>query len=448
MRSNTLQDLLQAIAERGRRMLQRQPGPGAGPEDLPALAESILSGRGEASGTALASVFLDSWQHLAADERLAFFRHLANGFGPDHARIASALAAYRDDPNDVSAMTLHEASEPRRQELFRRLNRAPRGTARLVAMRAELLRLMREHRDLAVVDRDFEHLLASWFNRGFLVLNRIDWNTPAAILEKIIHYEAVHEIQSWDDLRRRIEPADRCCYAFFHPALVDDPLIFVEVALTRGIPAAIAPVLAPERAPLAAGEADTAVFYSISNCQTGLRGISFGNFLIKQVVEELKRERPELKTFVTLSPAPTLRRWLSGLADDEANALALSEEERAALKRIDEPGWPEGEDIAALKAALSPLAAYYFLSAKRTDGLPLDPVARFHLGNGARLEQIDWLGDTSPRALNEAAGFMVNYLYDLKDIEDNHELFFNQRQVVASNGVRRLLRHQPRTVSA
>jgi len=448
MRSSAFQDLLQAIAERGRRILQRQTGPGAGAEDLPALAESILSGRGEASGTALASVFLDSWQHLDADERLAFFRHLASGFGPDHARVASALAAYRDEPNDATAMTLHEASEPRRQELFRRLNRAPRGTARLVAMRAELLRLLREQRDLAVVDRDFEHLLASWFNRGFLVLNRIDWNTPAATLEKIIHYEAVHEIHSWDDLRRRIEPADRCCFAFFHPALVDDPLIFVEVALTKGIPSAIAPVLAADRTPLAAGEADTAVFYSISNCQTGLRGISFGNFLIKQVVEELKHDVPELKTFVTLSPAPTLRSWLGDLATDEEAAVALTEEERAALRRIDEPDWQEGEDTAALGATLSPLAAYYFLSAKRPDGLPVDPVARFHLGNGARLEQIDWLGDTSPRGLSEAAGFMVNYLYDLKDIEDNHELFFNQRRVVASAQVRRLARHQPRPVTA
>ena len=229
---------------------------------------------------------------------------------------------------------------------------------------------------------------------------------------------------------------------------MDDPLIFVEVALTRGIPAAITPILAAERSPLAAGDADTAVFYSISNCQAGLRGISFGNFLIKQVVENLKRDLPYLKTFVTLSPAPTLRRWLNGLDTDEANALALTEEERSALQRIDEPGWQEGEDIAALRAALCPLAAHYFLSAKRPDGQPIDPVARFHLGNGARLEQIDWLGDTSPRALSEAAGFMVNYLYDLKDIEDNHELFFNQRRVVASAQVRRLARHQPRAVSA
>lgn len=448
MRSSTFQDLLQAIAERGRRMLQRQPGPGTGADDLPALAESILSGRGEASGTALASDFLDSWQHLDGDERLTFFRHLASGFGPDHARIATALAAYRDDPDDTTAMTLHEAAEPRRQELFRRLNRAPRGTARLVAMRAELLRLLGDNRDLAVVDRDFEHLLASWFNRGFLVLNRIDWNTPAAILEKIIHYEAVHAIRSWDDLRRRIEPADRCCFAFFHPALVDDPLIFVEVALTKGIPGAIAPVLAAERTPLEAEDADTAVFYSISNCQTGLRGISFGNFLIKQVVEELKRDRPELKTFVTLSPAPSLRRWLSGLATDEAGPPTLSDDERAALERIEEPDWHQGADVDRLKAALSPLAAYYFLSAKRADGMPVDPVARFHLGNGARLEQIDWLGDTSPRGLSGAAGFMVNYLYDLKDIEDNHELFFNQRRVVASAQVRRMVRHQPRAVTA
>ncbi len=440
MRTSAFQDLLQAIAERGRRMLQRQPGPGTAGENLPALAEAILSGRGEASGTALASGFLDSWQHLDKDEVLAFFLHLANGFGPDHARIATALAAYRDEPSDATAMALHEAAEPRRQELFRRLNRAPRGTARLVAMRAALLRLLRDHPELAPVDRDFEHLLASWFNRGFLVLSRIDWNTPATILQHIIQYEAVHEIQSWDDLRRRIEPADRRCYAFFHPALVDDPLIFVEVALTKGIPGAIAPILAAERSPLAAGEADTAVFYSISNCQTGLRGISFGNFLIKQVVEELTRDLPELKTFVTLSPAPALRHWLTSGAGEDTVGPVLTEEERAALARIDETGWYTGEDAAALKAVLSPLAAHYLLNAKRADGLPVDPVARFHLGNGARLEQIDWLGDTSPRGLKEAAGFMVNYLYDLKDIEANHELFVNQRQLVASSQVRRQAR--------
>jgi malonyl-CoA decarboxylase len=447
MSSSTFQDLLAAIAERGRKILQRQPGPPAG-EGLAGLAEAILSGRGEASGTAAARQFLDCWKGLGGSERMAFFHHLASDFGPDHEAIAAAIRAYADAPDDLHAMTLHMAAEPRRQELFRRLNRAPGGTARLVAMRTELLGLLKEAPELAPVDRDFEHLLASWFNRGFLVLDRIDWNTPASILERIIQYEAVHEIHSWDDLRRRIEPRDRRCYAFFHPALVDDPLIFVEVALTRGIPTAIAPILAAERTPLAADAADTAVFYSISNCQEGLRGISFGNFLIKQVVEELKRDLPDLRTFVTLSPAPGLRRWLAGLADEDAPGPALGSEEREALARLDEDDWHRDAPVAAsLKGLISPLVAWYFLNAKRGDGLPVDAVARFHLGNGARLEQIDWLGDASPRGLAEAAGVMVNYLYDLRHIEDNHELFVNQRQVVASSQVRRLVKHQPRAIT-
>jgi malonyl-CoA decarboxylase len=439
MRSSTFQDLLASIAERGRRVLQRQPGDGTA-EGLPGLAQAIVSGRGEASGTALAAQLLDGYKHLGYDERLAFFHQLASDFGPDHGRVAAALAAYEAEPSDAHAMALHAASEPRRQELLRRLNRAPGGTARLVAMRAELLGFLKERPDLAGVDEDFEHLLASWFNRGFLVLNRIDWNTPAAILERIIQYEAVHEIHSWEDLRRRIEPGDRRCYGFFHPALVDDPLIFLEVALTRGTPAAIAPILAAERTRLAADAADTAVFYSISNCQEGLRGISFGNFLIKQVVEELKRDLPDLKTFVTLSPAPGLKRWLTGLLKEDAAEPVLADEERAALARLDDEGWHLGNDAAALKAALSPLVAWYFVNARRHDGSPVDAVARFHLGNGARLEQIDWLGDVSARGLGEAAGFMVNYLYDLKHIEENHELFVNKRQVVASSRVMRLAR--------
>ncbi len=438
MRSSFLQGLFQSIAKRGRRMLQRQPAFGIDGVDMPALSQAILSGRGEASGTALASTLLEDWKRLDQSGRLSFFQHLASNFGPDHERIAASLAAYQAEPDDAQAMALHEAAEPRRQELFRRLNRAPRGTLQLVAMRAELLGLLREHRELASVDRDFEHLLASWFNRGFLVLDRIDWNTPASILERIIQYEAVHAIRSWEDLRRRIEPADRRCYAFFHPALVDDPLIFVEVALTQGIPAAIAPILAAERSPLAAEHADTAVFYSISNCQAGLRGISFGNFLIKQVVEDLKRDLPYLKTFVTLSPAPTLRKWLSGHANEDQGEVVLSDAERSALARLDAPDWHLGEDADALKPVLMPLVAWYFLHARRGDGTPVDPVARFHLGNGARLEQIDWLGDVSERGLGEAAGFMVNYLYDLRHIEENHELYANQRQVVASSAVNRL----------
>ncbi len=399
-----------------------------------------MSSRGEASGVARAREILSRYGELTTGPRIAFFEALSERFGPDPARMESAIAAWREKPSDATAAELHAASEPRRQEMFRRLNLAPGGTAALVRMREQLLDVLGHREDLTAVDDDFVHLFSSWFNRGFLVLRRIDWSTPAIVLDKIIRYEAVHEISDWDDLRRRIEPPDRRCYAFFHPALVDDPLIFVEVALTRDIPDAIAPILAQGREMTEADKARTAVFYSISNCQRGLAGVSFGNFLIKQVVEEISRESPKLATFVTLSPAPSFAGWLKRERANEAST-ALNEADKTALAALDRPDWWREEEIAAqLKDPLMRAAAWYFLRAKSGRGLPVDPVARFHLGNGARLERIDWLGDTSERAMAQACGFMVNYLYDLDDIEKNHEAFAEGRTVVASGSVQRLLR--------
>jgi malonyl-CoA decarboxylase len=290
------------------------------------------------------------------------------------------------------------------------------------------------------VDADFVHLFSSWFNRGFLVLRRIDWSTPAMVLEKIIRYEAVHRIKSWDDLRRRIDPADRRCYAFFHPALVDEPLIFVEVALTREIPDAIAPILSVQRQSVASDRVSTAVFYSISNCQRGLAGVSFGSFLIKQVVEEIRRENPRLQTFVTLSPVPDFARWLERERKTE-NSLALSEEDKAALAGLDRPGWWQLAEVREpMHEPLIRAAAWYFLRARNGRGLPVDAVARFHLGNGARLERLNWLADASERGISQSYGVMVNYLYDLDHIEQNHEAYAEGRAVVAANGVKRLVR--------
>jgi malonyl-CoA decarboxylase len=386
----------------------------------------------------MAREVLDHYQDLDTDGRLTFFKALVRDFGPDRKRLETAIETWRATPNDDDTSDLHFASEPRRQELIRRLNRAPNGTSDLVAMRADLLKLMNGHKDLAALDRDVVHLLSSWFNRGFLVLRRIDWSTPANILEQIIRYEAVHEISDWDDLRRRIDPADRRCYAFFHPALIDAPLIFVEVALTETIPSAIAPLLAVDRQPVPTDRARTAVFYSISNTQRGLGGISFGNFLIKQVVEELRRELPKLDTFVTLSPVPGFMQWLN--KTDE-----VTEEDRAALKLLDEPKWFENpEMVAQLRGVLEPIAAHYFLKARTSKGRLIDPVARFHLGNGARLERINWLGDLSPKGLRESASIMVNYLYRLEDIEKNHEAYANDDEVVASSAVKRLLKAEGR----
>src|SRR6201996_6806425 len=435
-------DLLATISERGRSLLRRGD-PADGKEDaseLVELCEALLSGRGEATGTAMAREVLDRYHELDDTARLTFFEALARDFGPDRQRLTKAIEAWQAQPGDGNGSLVHFASEPRRQELIRRLNRAPHGTVDLVAMRTDLLTHLDGRKDLAAVDRDVVHLLSSWFNRGFLVLRRIDWSTPANILEQIIRYEAVHEIRDWDDLRRRIDPVDRRCYAFFHPALADAPLIFVEVALTETIPGAIAPLLAVNRQPVPADRARTAVFYSISNTQRGLGGISFGNFLIKQVVEELRRELPKLDTFVTLSPVPGFMQWLQ-----EASDVPLSEDERELLKHLDEPKWFENEEVTAqLRAVIEPLAAHYFLKARTPKGRIIDSVARFHLGNGARLERINWLGDLSPKGLRESAGIMVNYLYRLDDIEKNHEAYANDGEVVASSAVKKLLRNEGR----
>ncbi|HEY5128628.1 MAG TPA: malonyl-CoA decarboxylase [Bradyrhizobium sp.] len=435
-------DLLSSISERGRTLLRRV-GSSDDKQDgaeLIALCEALLSGRGEASGTAMAREVLDRYHNLDDAERLTFFGTLTRDFGPDREKLAEAIENWRAQPSDEDASDLHFASEPRRQELIRRLNRAPGGTSELVAMRADLLRLMNGHKDLAALDRDVVHLLSSWFNRGFLVLRRIDWSTPANILEQIIRYEAVHEIRDWNDLRRRIDPADRRCYAFFHPALVDEPLIFVEVALTESIPGAIAPLLAEDRPLVPIERARTAVFYSISNTQRGLGGISFGSFLIKQVVEELRRELPKLENFVTLSPVPGFMQWLT-----QATDVPVTEEDRALLENLEKPDWFENEELASrLRSVLEPLAAYYFLKARTPKGRLIDSVARFHLGNGASLERIDWLGDLSPKGLRESAGIMVNYLYRLEDIEKNHEAYANRDEIAASGAVKKLLKTEGR----
>ena len=434
-------DLLASISERGRTLLGRG-GSSDGRQDasdLIELCEALLSGRGEASGTAMAREVLDRYRQLDEAGRLSFFEALSRNYGPDRDRLARAIESWRAQPEDDPS-NLHFASEPRRQELIRRLNRAPGGTSALVALRADLLGHLKGHKDLAALDRDVVHLLSSWFNRGFLVLRRIDWSTPANILEQIIRYEAVHEISDWDDLRRRIDPIDRRCYAFFHPALIDEPLIFVEVALTEQIPAGIAPLLAKDRALVPIERARTAVFYSISNTQRGLGGISFGSFLIKQVVEELRRELPKLENFVTLSPVPGFVTWLK-----QASDVPVSEEERALLDNLENPDWVEDAELASkLRAVLEPLAAHYFLKARTAKGRLIDSVARFHLGNGARLERIDWLGDLSPKGLRESAGVMVNYLYRLDDIEKNHEAYANDGEVIASSAVKKLLKGEGR----
>ena len=431
-----IERLWSSIADRGR-LFASVPNDSVPPlERARSLAEALLTERGEASGAAVAREVMAALRELAPQDRAAFHLFMATHFNPRPEPLRQAAEAYLADPTPENASRLAQCAEPPRQELLRRMNMSPGGTAALVELRRQLLDEMREVPALRPLEQDLHHLFLSWFNRGFLQLRRIDWRTPAAVLEKIIRYEAVHEIAGWHDLRRRLA-ADRRCFGFFHPSLPDEPLIFVEVALVEGLADSIQPLLDAEQesgAEARAARADTAIFYSISNCQDGLRGISFGNFLIKQVVEDLKAELPQLTRFSTLSPVPGFRRW----ADRRIAAAEPGLPEAELALPLSDPEWFRDPARAeALRAPLLRLCAEYL-----TEGAPggrMDPVARFHLGNGARLERINWLGNTAPRGMLESYGLMVNYLYERDEIERNHEAFARGGTVVRSGAVDALL---------
>lgn len=403
-----LADLLSTVFER--RYLPTRAVKADG-RPFQALTVELMGTSSEISGQTVAHQILDRYIGWDDDEKMSFFIHLAEDMTISPEAVRAALESYERGQTRESYRVFMTTAEPPRQEFIRRLNQVPGATHLLVRMREDLLRLGKETASLQALDLDFRHLFASWFNRGFLVLRPINWESPAHILEKIIAYEAVHTISSWDDLRRRVQPADRRCYAFFHPAMPDEPLIFVEVALTSGVPGSVQDLLAEDRDVISAAEADTAVFYSISNCQAGLAGISFGNSLIKQVMADLAIEVAGLKTSVTLSPIPGLTAWL------------------ATEKITTDPS--DGPRMRALAAA-------YLLSAKRSDGLPVDPVARFHLGNGALLHQLHADADLSENGMAQSGGVMVNYLYDPGKVSANHERFATRRTIAASAEVRAL----------
>ncbi len=413
------------------------------------LGQSLLSERGELSGSRLATEVLQAYESLDNAAREVWFDLLVTEFSPNPVELGRAADTYRADPSQANLVRLQIAAEPPRQELFRRVNTARGGTAALVGMRRHLLKTLGEHPERAGVDADLIHVFRSWFNRGFLVLQRIEWRTSAVVLERLIEYEAVHQIQGWRDLRRRLE-ADRRCYALFHPALPDEPLIFIEAALAHGMPAKVQPLLDPEAAVVDPSRADCAVFYSITNCQEGLRGVSFGNALIKQVAEEMGRDFPRLKTFATISPVPGFGEWL--MSGD--HPLTMEDHPRAIRRiieklRVRQPSEPLVGP--AIQRELSHLCAYYLMYAKRGK-TPLDPVARFHLANGARLERLNWMGDTSPAGLTRSLGFTVNYVYRLADVERNHEVYAKAYGITASHQFQRLAKmgrdaHEPRAPS-
>jgi len=389
----------------------------ASSEGLLDLADALLSRRGKAAGPAVASALLDLYEASDMPTRLAFLDQVYDRHHSNSEAIDAAIATWQSKRDEASARALNAASESPCRKLIRRLNLAPQGTKRLISMRKDLLSAPKASTGLKALDKEFESVFTAWFNAGFLELRRIGWDSPAHLLERIIKYEAVHEIQGWDDLRRRVEPLDRRCYGFFHPQMEDDPLIFVEVALTETVPSAIRQIIADQRKVIDPQQAACAIFYSISNCQEGLRGIPFGNYLIKRVVGLLQAELPQLHTFATLSPMPGFARWLSGHLDQGAPVPVNGELQR--------------------------LAARYLTAGRSPSGQVLDSVARFHLGNGARLEAIHTDGDLSENGLRQSHGVMVNYVYDLAEIEANHFALNELGTVAASRAISELLEGAP-----
>ncbi len=419
--------------------------------------EVCLSGRGgEVSARSRAAGLGRAYLELSARGRRRFLEILAREQNVDRDRVDAAVAALQaaqdDDERRAAQRDLRAALVPPRVKLFKQFNALPEGIRFLVGLRADLLELVREDRDLADMDRDLKDLLVSWFDVGFLDLARIHWNSPAALLEKLMAYEAVHEIRSWDDLKNRLD-SDRRCFAFFHPRMPAEPLIFVEVALVNGIADNIHTLLDEDAPAQDPHQADTAIFYSISNCQRGLAGVSFGNFLIKRVVDDLAGYFRNVRNFATLSPIPGFRRWLEGKLDSDEDLLSASEaqqlmkltgEERgaAALRAVlDDPAWVDDAARAeALKGPLLRLCARYLLKEKRGDGTAVDRVTHFHMTNGARVERIDWMANRAPAGIKQSAGMMVNYLYKLDEIEANHEKYRGEGNIAAAARVRRLLK--------
>jgi malonyl-CoA decarboxylase len=415
--------------------------------DMDFLCHHLLSERGEASQTVLAQEIIKAYTAMNSAERRSFFEMLGRKFGPDESAIVRAAAAYKGTPDTANLAALSAAVEPPRQELLRRINTAAHGTETLVAMRGHLLEAATNGTDFQPLDFDLKHLFRSWFNRGFLRMERITWHTSALTLEKLMAYESVHEINGWPDLRRRLE-ADRRCFAFFHPALTDEPIIFVEVALTKGLTGDLGPLLDIRAPVLPPEQADTAIFYSISNCLKGLRGIAFGNFLIKQVVTDLAAEFSNIKTYGTLSPLPNLSRALqnqdeygftrdrlSRLLGDYAQALSAGPRRdpiEAFFAMLKQPAANRG----VLEKPLERIALAY-LTQVRQNGRLYDPVATFHLSNGARLQRIHAFGNLRPYGLQASYGLTANYLYVPAELEENHERFVREGEIRVSHELER-----------
>ena len=431
-----LKEIISSIADVGQKLFKKSVVKKNDLESIISLCDDLISNKGAAFGITVARDITDLYQTLSPEKKLLFFKKINEKFRPNHTKVTEAIDLYKAEQNDKNLFKLFITSEGQRRELFRRMNMSPNGISTIVSLREDLLKILNENKELKPLDNDLRELFKSWFNPGFLKLAKITWDTKAAVLEKIIQYERVHKIKDMNELKRRLGE-DRRFFSYFHPALDDEPIIFVQVALTNGLGKSIQEIMKPSSE--GAKKYDTATFYSISNCQEGLSRVTLGNFLIKRVVYEIQEELPNIKNFGTLSPIPGFRDWFTTL-DEKIIQNILGKIPYNNVSFLKSSNLKVGDGrIVSNKHAITKLVAHYLMNEKNKKGLPINDVCRFHLGNGAIIDDININANVSEVGLNRSFGVMVNYLYELKNIEKNHEDYINNKKIIISDQLKKKL---------
>ena len=431
-----LKEIISSIADVGQKLFKKRVVKKNDLESIISLCDDLISNKGAAFGITVARDITDLYQTLSYEKKLLFFKKINEKFRPNHIKVSEAIDLYRKEQNDKNLFKLFITAEGQRRELFRRMNMSPNGISTIVSLREDLLKILNENNELRPLDNDLRELFKSWFNPGFLKLAKITWDTKAAVLEKIIKYERVHKIKDMNELKRRLGE-DRRFFSYFHPALEDEPIIFVQVALTNGLGKSIQEIMKPRTE----GEKkyDTATFYSISNCQEGLSRVTLGNFLIKRVVYEIQEELPNIKNFGTLSPIPGFRDWFTTL-DETIIQNILGKIPYANISFLKNSNLKIGDGrIVSNKSAIVKLVSHYLINEKNKKNLPINDVCRFHLGNGAIIDDIVINANISEVGFNRSFGVMVNYLYELKNIEKNHEEYINNKKIIVSEKLKKII---------
>ena len=429
-----LKEIISSIADVGQKLFKKSVVKKNDLESIISLCDDLISNKGAAFGITVARDITDLYQTLSLEKKLLFFKKINEKFRPNHTKVTEAIDDYKTEQNDKNLFKLFVTSEGQRRELFRRMNMSPNGISTIVSLREDLLKILNENKELKPLDNDLRELFKSWFNPGFLKLAKITWDTKAAVLEKIIQYERVHKIKDMNELKRRLGE-DRRFFSYFHPALEDEPIIFVQVALTNGLGKSIQEIMKPSSE--GAKKYDTATFYSISNCQEGLSRVTLGNFLIKRVVYEIQEELPNIKNFGTLSPIPGFRDWFTTL-DEKIIQNILGKIPYSNVSFLKSTDLKVGDGrIVSNKHAIIKLVAHYLMNEKNKKGLPINDVCRFHLGNGAIIDDIVINANVSDVGFKRSFGVMVNYLYELKNIEKNHEDYINNKKIIISNSLKK-----------